>query len=122
MLGTDLVPPRHLGNNCSRVIGFRDDPALLFFTPSTPAANAGPDFNAATRPRSVKYIVDHICEPISPYRSTSADFSMPPQGAVKRPLTVNRRGEKGNPDWLPYEELPDLRGVPDLLLPKTVRA
>jgi 2-haloalkanoic acid dehalogenase type II len=39
-----------------------------------------------------------------------------------RGIWINRRGEKGNPDWLPYEELPDLRGVPDLLLPKTVRA
>ena len=50
MLRTDLVPPGHLGNNCSRGIGFRDDPTLLFFTPSTPATNAGPDFNTATRP------------------------------------------------------------------------
>jgi 2-haloacid dehalogenase len=39
-----------------------------------------------------------------------------------RGIWINRRGEMGNPDWLPYEELPDLRGLPDLLLPKTVRA
>ena len=34
-----------------------------------------------------------------------------------RAIWINRRGEKGNPDWLPYEELPDLKRVPDLLLP-----
>jgi hypothetical protein len=88
MLGADLVPSRHLGNNCPREIGLRDDPALLFLGPTTPAANASPDFYTATRPRTVKYIVDHICEPISPNRSTSADLSKSPQGAVKRPLTV----------------------------------
>src|SRR5258708_24636089 len=91
MLGTDLVSPRHLGNNCSRSIRFRDDPALLLLAPATPAANAGPDFNPATRPRSVKYIVNHIGEPIPPDPPTSADFSMSPQGAVKRPLTVKKR-------------------------------
>jgi transposase-like protein len=88
MLGTDLVPPRNLRNHRARGIGFRDDPALLFLAPTTPAANASPDLNAATRSRSVKYIVNHICEPISSNRSTSADLSIPPQGAVKRPLTL----------------------------------
>jgi 2-haloacid dehalogenase len=34
-----------------------------------------------------------------------------------RAIWINRRGEKGNPDWLPYEELPDLKRVPELLLP-----
>jgi 2-haloalkanoic acid dehalogenase type II len=34
-----------------------------------------------------------------------------------RGIWINRRGEKGNPDWLPYVELPNLAGVPDLLLP-----
>src|ERR1700730_14631816 len=88
MLGADLVPSRHLGNNRSREIGLRDDPALLFLGPTAPAPNASPDFYTATRPRTVKYIVDHICEPISPNRSTSTDLSKSPQGAVKRPLTV----------------------------------
>src|SRR5258708_32685507 len=87
MLGTDLVSPRHLGNNCSRSIRFRDDPALLLLAPATQRANAGPDFNPATRPRSVKYTVNHIGEPTPPDPPTSADFSMSPQGAVKRPLT-----------------------------------
>ena len=91
MLGADLVPSCYLRNNCARGIGFRDDPALQFFTPATPTANAGPNFYSAARPRSVKYIVDHICEPISQDRSTSADLSKPPQGAVRRPLTLNRR-------------------------------
>ena len=37
---------------------------------------------------------------------------------MSRPVyLINRRGEKGNPDWLPYEELPNLKRVPDLLLP-----
>jgi 2-haloacid dehalogenase len=34
-----------------------------------------------------------------------------------RAIWINRRGEKGNPDWLPYEELPNFKRVPDLLLP-----
>src|SRR5260370_35350958 len=91
MLGTELVSPRQPGNNCSRSIRFRDDPALLLLAPATPAANAGPDFNPATRPRTVKYIVNHIGEPIPPDPPTSADFSMSPQGAVKRPLPVKNR-------------------------------
>lgn len=33
-----------------------------------------------------------------------------------RGIWINRRGERGNPDWLPYVELPDLTGVPGLLL------
>jgi 2-haloalkanoic acid dehalogenase type II len=32
-----------------------------------------------------------------------------------RGIWINRRGLAGNPDWRPYEELPDLRGVPALL-------
>jgi hypothetical protein len=95
MLGSDLVPPRHLGNNRSREIGLRDDPALLFLARATPAANTSPDFYSATWPRSVKYIVDHICEPIPSKRSTSADLSMSPQGAVKRSLTLNSAGASG---------------------------
>ncbi len=35
-----------------------------------------------------------------------------------RGIWINRTGEKGNPNWLPYEELPDLNGVPGLLLPE----
>jgi 2-haloacid dehalogenase len=30
---------------------------------------------------------------------------------------VNRRGETGNPDWLPYAEVSDLDGAAALLLP-----
>src|SRR6266404_2013154 len=89
MLRTDLVPSRHLRNNRSRAIRLRDNPALLFLGPATPAANTSPDFNTPKRPpRIVKYIVDHICEPISPNRSTSDKLSAPPQGAVKTPLSV----------------------------------
>jgi len=32
-----------------------------------------------------------------------------------RGIWINRKGERGNPDWLPYEVLPDLRAVPELL-------
>ena len=49
MLRTDLVPSRHLRNNCSRAIRLRDDLALLLFGPATPTANTSPDFNTATR-------------------------------------------------------------------------
>jgi 2-haloacid dehalogenase len=31
---------------------------------------------------------------------------------------VNRRGEAGNPDWLPYAEVTDLDGAAALLLPR----
>jgi 2-haloalkanoic acid dehalogenase type II len=34
-----------------------------------------------------------------------------------RGIWVNRRGETGNPDWLPYVDVPDLNGVAALLLP-----
>ncbi len=34
-----------------------------------------------------------------------------------RGIWVNRRGEAGNPDWLPYAEVTDLRGAAALLLP-----
>src|SRR3979409_2341449 len=90
MLRTDLVPSRHLRNNRSSAIRLRDNPALLVLAPATPAANTSPDFNTAKRPRIVKYIVDHICEPISPNRSTSDESSAPPQGAVKTPLSLHR--------------------------------
>jgi len=33
-----------------------------------------------------------------------------------RGVWINRRGERGNPDWLPYTELSDLTSVPDLLM------
>ena len=34
-----------------------------------------------------------------------------------RGIWVNRRGENGNPDWLPYAEVSDLTGAAALLLP-----
>lgn len=34
-----------------------------------------------------------------------------------RGIWVNRRGEAGNPDWLPYAEVPDLGDAAALLLP-----
>ncbi|MDM9627660.1 haloacid dehalogenase type II [Rhizobium sp. S152] len=34
-----------------------------------------------------------------------------------RAIWVNRRNEKGNPDWLPYSEVADVHGAADLLLP-----
>ena len=34
-----------------------------------------------------------------------------------RGIWVNRRGETGNPDWLPYSEVTDLHGAAALLLP-----
>jgi hypothetical protein len=76
-----------LRNNRSSAIRLRDNRALLFLGPVTSAANTSPDFNTAKRPRILKYIVDHICEPISPNRSTSDESSAPPQGAVKTPLS-----------------------------------
>ena len=34
-----------------------------------------------------------------------------------RGIWVNRLGQRGNPDWLPYAEVPDLDGAAALLLP-----
>jgi 2-haloalkanoic acid dehalogenase type II len=34
-----------------------------------------------------------------------------------RGIWVNRLGQRGNPDWLPYAEVPDLDGAATLLLP-----
>lgn len=34
-----------------------------------------------------------------------------------RAIWVNRHGETGNPDWLPYAETSDLKGAADLLRP-----
>ncbi|WP_245582544.1 haloacid dehalogenase type II [Neorhizobium lilium] len=34
-----------------------------------------------------------------------------------RGIWVNRRGQRGNPDWLPYAEVSDLNGAAALLLP-----
>ena len=34
-----------------------------------------------------------------------------------RGIWVNRLGQRGNPDWLPYAEVPDLNGAAALLLP-----
>lgn len=34
-----------------------------------------------------------------------------------RGIWMNRRGETGNPDWLPYAEVSDLNGAAALLLP-----
>src|SRR5665213_753766 len=65
MLGTDLVPARHLGNNRSQGVGLRDDPALLLVAPATTLTHTSPDFDPAPRLQSVKYTVDHVCEPIS---------------------------------------------------------
>lgn len=36
-----------------------------------------------------------------------------------RGIWVNRRGETGNPDWLPYAEVSDLGGAASLLLPRS---
>jgi len=59
-----------------------DDGDVVAWT-TTPAPNAGPDLDTAPRLRSVNYMVDHICEPISSNRSTSADLPKSLQGAVK---------------------------------------
>lgn len=32
-----------------------------------------------------------------------------------RAVWINRQGQRGDPQWLPYDELPDLAGVPGLL-------
>jgi hypothetical protein len=56
---------------------------MTAYAPATPAPNAGPDLDTAPRLRSVNYMIDHICEPISSNRSTSADLPKSLQGAVK---------------------------------------
>jgi hypothetical protein len=107
MLRTDLVPSRHLRNNFSRAIRLRDDSALLLLGPATPTANTSSDFNSATRPRIVNYIVDYICKPISLNRSTSGELSAPPQGAAKTPLSIFSQSRQLNFSrtcWITFQD------------------
>src|SRR6202011_3394623 len=64
----------------------------------TPAANTSPDFYSATWPRSVKYIVDHICEAIPSRRS-------PPRTVIGDPSPADGPGRNC---WVSFSDLRSL--------------
>ena len=65
MLRHDRVPTRHFRNDCSGRVRFREDPALVLVTPAAPPSHPDANIDAAASIRSVNYMVNHICEPIS---------------------------------------------------------
>ena len=56
---------------------FRDDPAFVLRTPSAPAPNPDADIDTTTPLRSVNYMLNHICEPISPNSVRILSLSSP---------------------------------------------
>src|SRR4029077_12017139 len=88
MLRTDLVPARDLRHHRARRKRLRNDPPLLRVAPAPPAANATANLDAPARPRSVNYMVDHVCEPISSTGLASSRLRRAPQDAVKTSLTI----------------------------------
>jgi hypothetical protein len=66
MLRRDVVPTRDFRYDGSGRIRFRDDPALVLRAPPAPAPNPDADIDPTTPLRSVNYMVNHICQPISP--------------------------------------------------------
>src|SRR6185369_14866446 len=87
MLRTDLVPARDLRHHRARRKRLRNDPPLLGVAPAPPATNATANLDAPARPRSVNYMVDHVCEPISSTGLASSRLRRAPQDGVKTPLT-----------------------------------
>src|SRR6187401_3668623 len=88
MLRTDLVPARDLRHHRARRKRLRNDPPLLRVAPAPPAANATANRDPPARRRSVNYMVDHVCEPISSKGLASSRLRRAPQDAGKTPLTV----------------------------------
>src|SRR3954462_1721042 len=89
MLRTDLVPARDLRHHRARRKRLRNDPSLLRVAPAPPAANATANLDPPARPRSVNYMVDHVCEPISSTGLASSRLCRAPQDEVKTSLTFN---------------------------------
>ena len=87
MLWREAMPARHLCHNSARRIGFRHDPSLELLAPATPSPHADLDLNPAPWLRHVKYMVDHICEPICKRWIVSCWSARGRQGGDKRPLT-----------------------------------
>ena len=90
MLRRDLVPTRDLRCHRSGRVGFRDDPALVLRAPATAAPNPDPDIDTTAPLRTVNYMVNHICEPISPNRFASCRSPRAVQGGAKGPLTLQQ--------------------------------
>ena len=89
MLRRHLVPPREFRYHRSGRIGFRDDPTLVRGAPPPPAPNPNADINMATPLRSVNYMVNHRCEPISPNRFASCRSARAAQRGGRGPLALN---------------------------------
>ena len=95
MLRRDLVPTRDFRCHRSGRVGFRDDPALVLRAPATAAPNPDPDIDTTAPLRTVNYMVNHICEPISPNRFASCRSPRAVQGGAKGPLTVHWAQQEG---------------------------
>src|SRR6185436_14281131 len=94
MLRTDLVPARDLRHHRARRKRLRNDPPLLGVAPAPPATNATANLDAPARPRSVNYMVDHVCEPISSTGLVFSRLRRAPQDGVKTSLTLRRRPDR----------------------------
>src|SRR5512139_2367091 len=88
MLRADPVLARYLRHHRARRKRLRDDPPLLRVAPPPPAANPDPDIHPTPRLRSVNYMVDHMCEPISSTGIASSRLRRAPQDGVKTSLTL----------------------------------
>ena len=100
MLRTDLVPARDLRHHRARRKRLRNDPPLLRVAPAPPAANATANRDPPARRRSVNYMVDHVCEPISSKGLASSRLRRAPQDAGKTPLTNLESPEHAFPNEL----------------------
>src|ERR1700758_5336187 len=74
--------------NRSRCVGFRNDPTFVFRPPPAPAPNPNADIDTTAALRSVNYMVNHICEPISSNQFASCSSPRVGQGGGGAPLTV----------------------------------
>src|SRR5216684_7703619 len=90
MLRTDLVPARHLRHHRARRKRLRDDASLIRLAPAPPPPHPIANLDTPARRRSVKYMVDHMCEPSLPTGLTSSRLRRPPQDGVKTSLTMQR--------------------------------
>ena len=93
MLRADLVPPRNLANNRARRIRLRNNPPLLLSAPAPAPSNPDVNIDTAASIRSVNYIVNHICDPISPNQFASSRSSNQKQCGARGPVTIELKGD-----------------------------
>ena len=77
------MPTGYLGNDRTRRVGFSYRPAFGLVAPPPPASNPSTDINATASLRSVNYMVNHRCQPISQISSHLAVQRPARKGATK---------------------------------------